>query len=108
VATNQIVGQVPVGGSPHHPAFSGDGAQAMVVSQDPNTLDVFDVGSRTPLGSISVGSMPHWIALNAGQAWVTNEGSGDVSIVDLASGSVVGTVIVGNAPRKIAIAGGTP
>ena len=48
----------------------------MVVSQDPGTLDVFDVGSRTNLGSIQVGTMPHWIALQAAQGVGDQRGLG--------------------------------
>jgi YVTN family beta-propeller protein len=107
VASRQVVSEVPVGASPHHPLFSADGtlAVAMVVSQGPGTLDLFrpdDPASDVP---IAVGTMPHWIGLSPdGQlAYVTNEGSNDLSIVDLASRAVVATVPVGQAPRKIVV-----
>jgi len=101
--SNQLAGEIPSGASPHHPLFARGGALGLVVSQGPGTLDELDVGSLTRTGSISVGSMPHWIALNGDQALVTNEGSGDISVVNLAQGNVVATVPVGNAPRKIVV-----
>ena len=62
----------------------------MVVSQDAGHARYLRLASRTTLGSIKVGTMPHWIELAGGRALVTNEGSDDLSIVDLASGSVEG------------------
>jgi YVTN family beta-propeller protein len=54
---------------------------------------------------VTVGKMPHWIAVNreGKTAWVTNEGSNDISVVDITTGKVTATIPVGNAPRKIVV-----
>jgi YVTN family beta-propeller protein len=102
-ASNEVLGEIPSGASPHHPVFVSDGATAVVVSQTPGTLDAFNVATRSPIESIKVGTMPHWIGLMGHEAWVTNENSNDISVVDLVQRSVVGTIPVGNAPRKIVV-----
>lgn len=106
-STNQVVGEVPVSGSPHHPLISADGSTGLVVSQTPKPgeLWVFNPGTDSPAGTIKVDMMPHWIALSpdGGTAYVTNEASNDLSVVDLGSQTVVATVQVGGAPRKIAV-----
>ena len=38
-ATNQVIGQIPVGASPHHPLFTPDGDLGLVVSQGPGELE---------------------------------------------------------------------
>jgi len=101
--TSNQVSEIPSGASPHHPVFVSDGATGLVVSQTPGTLDAFDVGTRSPIESIKVGTMPHWIGLTGHEAWVTNETSNDISVVDLVQHSVVATIPVGNAPRKIVV-----
>ena len=65
----------------------------------------FRPSSNTRSASITVGKLPHWIAISSDgrTAYVTDEGSNDVSVVDLGSQKVTATIPVGNAPRKIAV-----
>jgi YVTN family beta-propeller protein len=102
---NEVVGQIPVGVSPHLPTFTPDGQLGLVVAQGPGELDLIDPGSKTETVAITVGAAPHWLATSADgrTAYVTDESSNDVSIVDLTSRRVVASVPVGNGPRKIAV-----
>jgi YVTN family beta-propeller protein len=103
--TNQILTQIAVGASPHHPLFTPDGQTALVVSQGPGTLSLINPQNNAVSKVVQVGKMPHWIAVNpqGTTAWVTNEVSNDVSVVDLATGTVTATIPIGNAPRKIVV-----
>jgi YVTN family beta-propeller protein len=107
-ATNQIVGQIPTGASPHHPLFTPDGKLGMVVAQGPGELDLFDPAMYANTGTVKVGDMPHWIADTSDDhfAYVTNEVSNAVSVVDLTKNAVTDTVPVGNAPRKLVVQSG--
>jgi YVTN family beta-propeller protein len=104
-STHQVITQIPVGASPHHPLFTSDGLMALVVSQGPGQLSILDPKTNTVSKVVTVGKMPHWIASNAQgtTAWVTNEASNDVSVVDLATATVTATIPIGNAPRKIVV-----
>jgi YVTN family beta-propeller protein len=86
-ATNQIVGQIATGVSPHVARFAPDGQVALVVNQGPGELSIIEPTSHTVSATLKVG----------------NEGSNDVSVVDLSGRQVTTTIPVGNAPRKIAV-----
>src|SRR5262249_7263629 len=104
-ATNQIVAQVPVGASPHHPLFTPDGELGLVVSQGPNELAILATGSNTVAGVVPLRAQPHRIAVvgDGDTAAATNEGWDAVSVVDLRSRRVTATIPVGHAPRKIVL-----
>ncbi len=108
-ATNQVIDQIDVGASPHHPLFVPDGSMALVVSQGPGDLYFLDPNTDAAFLYLKVGTMPHWIAVDpqGTTAWVTNEASNDVSVVDLKRFVVTATIPVGNAPRKIVVQPGT-
>ena len=104
-ASNQVVGQIPVGASPHYPPFTPDGQVGPGVVQGPGELASWTPASNTVSRVVAVGTAPHWIAASADgrTAYVTNEDANDVSVVDLAGRRVMATIAVGNAPRKIAV-----
>ena len=85
--------------------FTPDGKFGFVVSQGPGELAILNPATNSVNKTVTVGKLPHWIAINAkgDTAWVTNEGSNDVSVVDLNTGTVTATLPVGNAPRKIVV-----
>jgi YVTN family beta-propeller protein len=103
-ADTQPATRIAVGPSPHFPAFTSTG-QGIVNVQGPGLLTSFDPATNTVLGTVNVGTMPHWHAVTSdGQtAYETNEGSNDISVVDLPSMTVRATIPVGEAPRKIAL-----
>ncbi len=76
-----------------------------MVSQKTNQLNIIDPKTNKLVKAVTVGAMPHWIAVDpkGETAWVTNEASNDVSVVDIATGMVKATFPVGNAPRKIVV-----
>ncbi len=89
-AGNKIVGEIPVGVSPHYANFTADGKRGLTAVQGPSLLAVFNPQTNSVEKSIKVGSRPHWVAGGPGgkTALTTNEDSNDVSIVDLESGTV--------------------
>jgi YVTN family beta-propeller protein len=102
---NQIVAQIPVGASPHHPLVTAKGEYGLVVSQGPGLLEVIDPSTQKVIGAVTVGKQPHWIATSSDGdiAYVTNEGSNSVSVVDVEKRQMLATIPVGNAPRKIVV-----
>jgi DNA-binding beta-propeller fold protein YncE len=52
----------------------------LVVSQGPGNLEILDPSSNTRSASVTVGKLPHWIAISSDgrTVYVTNEGSNDV------------------------------
>src|SRR5439155_8341791 len=63
-ATNKIVGQIPVGASPHYPLFTPNGKWSLVVSQGPGHLEILNPSNKTVSASVTVGKLPHWIAIS--------------------------------------------
>jgi YVTN family beta-propeller protein len=104
-ATNQVVGQIATGISPHLALFAPEGRVALVVNQGPGELGMIEPTNNTMSATVKVGKAPHWLAVSSDgrTAYVTNEGSNEVSVVDLGSRQVTATIPVGNAPRKIAV-----
>ena len=102
--SDQIVGRVPTGASPHIANLFRGAPAATVVVQGPGELMLFDPSSLAALRSIAVGRQPHWVAASGDgrTLYVTNEGSNDLTIVDLVSGATR-AVPVGNAPRKVVV-----
>jgi YVTN family beta-propeller protein len=105
---NEVVAQIPVGASPHHPYVTATGEYGLVVSQGPGQLSIINPKNQKVIGTVTVGKLPHWIATSADgdTAYITNEGSNSVSVVDVEKQRVVTTIAVGNAPRKIVVQSG--
>src|SRR4029453_142466 len=103
--SQRVLGQIPVGASPHIVMMLPNGSAGLVVSQGPGTLEFFDPTRHTISRTVRVGTNPHWLAVSSDgrAAFVSNEGSQDVSVVDVTSGTVTATVQVGNAPRKLVV-----
>jgi YVTN family beta-propeller protein len=100
--SDQVVGEIATGASPHIGKWFAGAAVGTIVVQGPGELLTFDPASQAPGRAFPVGKQPHWMASDGKTVWVTNEGSNDVSAVDLASGKTT-TIAVGNAPRKIVV-----
>ena len=88
-------------------AYSPDGTRLYVVNQTVGngTVSVLDTGTQTFTGTISVGSQPTAIALNAtgSRAYVTNFTSNSLSVVDTASNSTIATVTGLSDPVGVAV-----
>ncbi len=102
---NEVITQIPVGASPHHPYVTATGEYGLVVSQGPGQLAVINPKTQKVIGTVIVGKQPHWIATSSDgdTAYITNEGSNSVSVVDVEKQQVRATIPVGNAPRKIVV-----
>lgn len=70
-----------------------------------NKLTVIDTSSGTVAATLSVGSLPVGVAVNAAgtYAYVSNQGGNTVSVVDTSSNKVVSTIGVGLYPLGVAI-----
>lgn len=85
------------------------GGYAYVTNQGGTTVSVVDTATRKVTKTITVGSQPSAIAINAMSklAYVTNRGSATVSVINTTTNTVVGAAIrVGAAPQDVTIAGG--
>ena len=100
-ATQKVVGQIPVGASPHLVLFTDDGEYALAVSQKSGELAILNRETNKVEATVAVGKNPHWVALTPDDrlAYVTNEASNDVSVVDIEAKKVLTTIAAGQAPR---------
>lgn len=88
----------PTGRMPHEIAVSPDGAQAAVVAYGGNTIDVFDLRSRTRVRTINLGDnrRPHGLLwLPDGRLVATAEGSQTLVVVDTRAGDRLTAVPTG-------------
>jgi DNA-binding beta-propeller fold protein YncE len=91
-------------------AISPDGNRLFVVNTPDNQLEIFSLGSGSPVltDSVPVGMEPVAVAArDNSEVWVVNHISDSVSIVDVAAvpPRVVRTLLVGDEPRDIVFAG---
>ncbi|HEX6883342.1 MAG TPA: hypothetical protein VF530_08170 [Planctomycetota bacterium] len=89
-------------------ARTPDGLRLLAVNTPDNRLEVFDLGSGTPVAllSIPVGLDPVSVrARTSAEAWVVNHVSDSVSIVDLVAGHVVATLATDDEPCDVVFAG---
>ncbi|HEX6883343.1 MAG TPA: hypothetical protein VF530_08175 [Planctomycetota bacterium] len=89
-------------------ARTPDGMRLLAVNTPDNRLEVFDLGTGTPVAllSIPVGLDPVSVrARTSTEAWVVNHVSDSVSIVDLVGGHVVATLATDDEPCDVVFAG---
>ena len=100
LATGKALGNVATGRMPHEIAVSPDGKQAAVVSYGGNSIDIFDIGSRTRSRTIDLGGNqgPHGLVwLRDGRLVATTERSRTLTIVDTRRGDAVTAIPTGQA-----------
>lgn len=86
LATGRELGRAATGRMPHEIAVSPDGRQAAVVAYGGNSIDIFDVASRTRVRQIDLGANagPHGIAwLPDNRILATTERARTLAVVDL-------------------------
>ncbi len=89
-------------------AMTPDGLTLLAVNTAGNSLEVFDLGSGSPVhaDSLEVGIDPVSVrARSNGEAWVVNHVSDSISVVDLASMRVVRTILTDDEPADVVFAG---
>jgi YVTN family beta-propeller protein len=61
-----------------------DGRTAYVTNNESGSVSVIDTGSRSLVGSVSVGSHPEAVAMapDGSRAYVVNSGDGTISVLD--------------------------
>lgn len=98
LASGRELGRVPTGRMPHEIAVSPDGRQAAVVAYGGQSIDVFDVATRTRLRTIDLAPNqgPHGIAwLPDGRIVATTERSQSIAVVDTRGGDRVTRIATG-------------
>jgi YVTN family beta-propeller protein len=98
LATGQELGRAATGRMPHEIAISADGRQAAVVAYGGNSIDIFDVATRTRQRSIDLGANqgPHGLVwLSDGRLIATTERSQTLTIVDTRRGDAVSAIPTG-------------
>src|SRR5450755_4763684 len=85
IATNTVVGTVPVGAQPEGVAVNPVSPRVYVTTS--SNVSVIDTTSNTVIATVPVGVGPTGVAVNpAGtRAYATNFGSNTVSVIDTAS-----------------------
>ncbi|MCL6699338.1 YncE family protein [Sphingomonas sp. NSE70-1] len=95
LGTGTELGRSPTGKMPHEIAISPDGKQAAVVAYGDQTIDLFDIATRTKLKTIDLAPNegPHGIAwLRDGRIVVTTERSQSLAVVDPAAGKLLSSI----------------
>lgn len=98
LASGRELGRTPAGRMPHEIAVSPDGRQAAVVAYGGQSIDIFDVATRTKLRTIDLAPNqgPHGIAwLPDGRIIATTERSRSLAIVDTRRGDRVTRIETG-------------
>jgi len=98
LGTGRELGRAATGRMPHEIAVSPDGRQAAVVAYGGQTIDVFDVATRTKLRTIDLapGQGPHGIFwLSDGRIVATTERSQSLTIVDTRDRDRVSSIVTG-------------
>ncbi len=74
-------------------AFSGDGAQVVVVHRDTDNVDLFDASTGLRSATLAVGDRPGDVATTADgtRAVVVNRGDDSLSVIDLVQAQVIAT-----------------
>ncbi|HEY5722345.1 MAG TPA: beta-propeller fold lactonase family protein [Allosphingosinicella sp.] len=95
LATGSEICRLGTGRAPHEIAVSPDGRQAAVVAYGGNSIDIFDLGTRTKLRTVSLGSNegPHGLVwLEDGRLVATTERARTLTIVDTNKGDSVSAI----------------
>ena len=83
-ATDQVVGEVPVGQKPRGTVVSADGRTAYVSDQPNNVIVIVDLAARKRSGTIAVGASPEGVGLSPDGRWIVAavEETNEVVFVD--------------------------
>jgi YVTN family beta-propeller protein len=98
LASGRELGRAPTGRMPHEIAVSPDGRQAAVVAYGGQSIDLFDVATRTKLRTIDLAPNqgPHGIFwLPDGRILATTERSRSLTVVDTRRGDRVTSIATG-------------
>ena len=92
--TNDPIGTISVGTTPHAIAVSPDGSRAYVANSGSNNVSAIDTSTNTVVATIPVGANPRDLVINpAGtRLYVGNYSSTSLSVVDTGTNAVVATV----------------
>jgi len=96
----------PEGDMPREVAFTPDGATAVIVNRDTDTITFFDVATRTITGTVGTEDFPVDIAVTPDGAYAVapNVFSDSVTVIDLATRTVAAHIpITGIQPYRVEV-----
>ena len=101
VATNTVVGTIPVAGGPVSLVISPDNSRAYVTT-DSNGVAVIDLATSSVIANVPVGSRPTFLTQRPDGAfvYVNNFGGNSTSVIDTATNTVVATLTIGASPAN--------
>ena len=105
LATNAVVGTVPVQSNPFGVAVHPTGSHVYVANADSDSVSIIKVADGTSM-VVPVGASPAGLAVHPDgtRLYVANEISDTVSVIDTATGMVIGQPLnVGDGPRGVAV-----
>ncbi len=84
---------------------SGSPGFAYIASFGNNRVDVVNRTTNAIVSSITVGTHPEGVSVNAdgSKVYVTNDGSNSVSVINTATNTVVSTISVGGSPSGVVV-----
>lgn len=105
LATNALIGNVPVGRAPSHIAVNSTGTRVYVTNAENRDVSVIDAGSSTVIATIPVGDGPTGIAVTPddSRVYVVNDRGNSVFVIDASTNQVVSSVSLFGNPEDIAI-----
>jgi YVTN family beta-propeller protein len=109
--TNLEVGApIEVGAGPGSIAITPNGKRAVVASEAGESVTVLEAATRTPVGTVALGSRGKQVAIapNGKLAYVTDAGDDQVHVISTETASELGSFVVGPNALSLAFApGGT-
>ena len=105
LASNSVVGRIPVGKGPAGIVVSLDSRYAYVANEGSNDVSLVDLQRELVIDTIPVGKVPQGIAMSLDGVWVhvANFGSNSVSVIAAARNEVVAEMSVGEGPAGLAV-----
>ena len=111
-ASRMVEATIPVGAYPSGVAINAAGTLAYVVNENdpdcivtenPGSVSVIDIATRTVTNTITVGRCPIFVALNplGTKAYVTNFSDNTVSVIDAVKNKIIKTITVSENPYGI-------
>lgn len=100
VSSGEIVGRLPLDGTPRGLSVVPDGSSVYVTRAGQEDVLVVDTATDQPVGKIAVGPSPHLPSFASGALALVNvQGKDQLDTIDPASQRVLGTVTVGKMPH---------
>ena len=99
-ATNQVVANLPSGGSPAALCYSAQDDKVYCANNGGNTITVINGASDSVVATVATGRWPGALCCNPqdNKVYSANELDGDVTVIDCAVDTVTATVPVGDGP----------